>query len=232
MDFEHFKAAQDQGHFDRAMAELEAGQKQSHWVWFVFPQIAGIGTSAVARKFGIPGEQEAIGYVSDPILRARLLLALRLVNQHHGMNPRDLMGSLTDAKKLVSCATLFHLATVRDSSADEITQECWKLLGWAVESGLPPCLLTLHALHDVPVCQVCEGPTCTTFPHSSGVAPYSYLQCLPCMLRGLESEETFRLVYQHRDGMGLPSHIDSVATLVGGERVLWPDWVERFGAGG
>ena len=107
---QRFVAAQDGGGaYDAALAELRAGRKRGHWVWFVLPQLAGLGRSEQAQRYGLRGLDEAVAYLAHPVLGPRLRACadalLTLPDQH----PTAVLGS-TDAQKLHSCATLFALA--------------------------------------------------------------------------------------------------------------------------
>jgi uncharacterized protein (DUF1810 family) len=106
-DLERFVAAQDLGGtYERAVEELRQGQKTSHWMWFVFPQIAGLGGSAMATKFAISSVEEATAYLRHPILGPRLLACARLVVETKGRTAMQIFGS-ADAVKLRSSMTLF-----------------------------------------------------------------------------------------------------------------------------
>ena len=72
-DIERFVRAQDGNVYERALAEIRAGRKRSHWIWFVFPQARGLGRSPMAERYGIASRAELDAYVSHPLLRARLL---------------------------------------------------------------------------------------------------------------------------------------------------------------
>ncbi len=91
------------------MAELARGRKETHWMWFVFPQLRGLGRSERARFFGIEGLQEARDYAAHPVLAPRLRAAAELVLSHAGRPAEAIMGAV-DAAKLRSCATLFAAA--------------------------------------------------------------------------------------------------------------------------
>jgi uncharacterized protein (DUF1810 family) len=106
-DLERFVAAQDLGGiYERAIGELHRGQKTSHWMWFVFPQIAGLGRSAMATKFAISSVEEAKAYLQHPVLGPRLLACTRSVVGTEGRTAGQIFGS-TDAVKLQSSMTLF-----------------------------------------------------------------------------------------------------------------------------
>ena len=106
-DLQRFVTAQDEGGtYDRALAELSAGSKRSHWMWFVFPQIAGLGQSAMAKRYAIGSLDEARAYLQHPVLRPRLLEAADIVAQTQGSTAERIFGSI-DAQKLQSSMTLF-----------------------------------------------------------------------------------------------------------------------------
>ncbi len=105
-----FVAAQDAGGtFDQAVAELRAGRKVSHWMWFVFPQIAGLGQSATAQEFAISSLAEARAYLRHPVLGPRLADSARVLTGVAGRGAEQVFGRL-DAQKLRSSMTLFHRA--------------------------------------------------------------------------------------------------------------------------
>ena len=107
-DLERFVRAQDRsGVYLTAIAELTAGAKRSHWMWFVFPQIAGLGTSDTARHYAIADRSEAEAYLAHPVLGPRLRECVQLVADSTVPDARDLLGC-TDAMKLRSSVTLFQ----------------------------------------------------------------------------------------------------------------------------
>jgi uncharacterized protein (DUF1810 family) len=111
-----FVLAQDDGAtYERAVAELRAGRKQSHWMWFVFPQIAGLGQSAMSRTYAIASLEEARAYLEHPLLGARLLQCTQIVAELRGASAQDVFGAV-DAVKLRSSMTLFAAAAPADSS--------------------------------------------------------------------------------------------------------------------
>ena len=109
---DRFVAAQD-GVYPTALAELEAGRKRTHWMWFVFPQIAGLGRSETARFYAIADAAEARAYLAHPVLGARLVEATRTVTAAAG-SADSILGPV-DAIKLRSSMTLF--AAVADDPA-------------------------------------------------------------------------------------------------------------------
>jgi uncharacterized protein (DUF1810 family) len=106
-DLERFVAAQDAGGtYAHAVAELRAGRKTSHWMWFVFPQIAGLGRSPAAQAFAIRSLAEARAYLAHPVLGPRLIECAAIVAQTPGRTAEQVFGG-TDALKLRSSVTLF-----------------------------------------------------------------------------------------------------------------------------
>jgi uncharacterized protein (DUF1810 family) len=103
-----FVAAQDQV-FDAVLAELRAGQKRTHWMWFVFPQIAGLGMSAMAQHYAISGRAEAAAYLAHPLLGQRLVECTTLVNAVEDRTAREIFGQI-DEMKFRSSMTLFSQA--------------------------------------------------------------------------------------------------------------------------
>lgn len=104
-DLQRFLDAQD-GIYPQALAELRAGRKRSHWMWFVFPQVAGLGYSAASRRYAITGLPEAEAYLRHPVLGPRLLACAAAVLGVEGRSATEVMGS-PDDMKLRSCVTLF-----------------------------------------------------------------------------------------------------------------------------
>ena len=109
-DLERFVRAQDAGGtYEAALAELRAGRKRSHWMWFVFPQVAGLGSSPMAQQYAIAGLEEARAYLAHPVLGPRLVEAARALAALPGDDPVAVLGSI-DAVKLRSSMTLFARA--------------------------------------------------------------------------------------------------------------------------
>ncbi|WP_404437046.1 DUF1810 domain-containing protein [Stutzerimonas chloritidismutans] len=92
--------------YERALEELRAGHKQSHWMWFVFPQIAGLGHSAMAQRYAISGVDEARAYLEHPLLGPRLQACAQAILLHRDRSARQILGSPDDLK-LRSSMTLF-----------------------------------------------------------------------------------------------------------------------------
>jgi uncharacterized protein (DUF1810 family) len=109
-DLERFADAQDQGGtYASALGELRAGRKASHWMWFVFPQIAGLGQSSISRRFAISSLDEAQAYVSHPVLGPRLTECARALTELATHSAEEVFGGI-DALKLRSSMTLFARA--------------------------------------------------------------------------------------------------------------------------
>ena len=131
-----FHDAQNAGHptiYDRALAELRDGRKRSHWIWFVLPQLAGLGRSAMAQRYGIADLDEARAYLADPVLRQRLEAVIGVIDEQLrklGQSLEHLMGSGLDAAKTVSSLTLFEAAGLDSAGAllDQIGRRCERTL--------------------------------------------------------------------------------------------------------
>jgi uncharacterized protein (DUF1810 family) len=109
-DLERFVSAQDSGGtYQQALTELRAGRKSSHWMWFVFPQIAGLGHSAMAQRYAISGLEEARRYLAHPVLGPRLVACAEAVLAHPERSAAQIFGGI-DALKLRSSMTLFARA--------------------------------------------------------------------------------------------------------------------------
>ena len=160
MSLSRFHDAQQATHsgFDAALAELRAGRKRTHWIWYVFPQLRGLGHSPAAEFYGLNGVTEAEQYLHDARLRANLLLAASTVKEQleAGVSLDELMGARIDALKLVSSMTLFG-AIARRFGPQEESVEAGRLadvadavLGAAARTGYRPCTFTLDALRAAP----------------------------------------------------------------------------------
>ncbi len=111
---DRFIDAQDEdGTYQRAVAELRAGRKRTHWMWFVFPQIRGLGHSAMSQRYAIASLDEAKAYLAHPVLGARLRECAGILTGLAGASARDVFGD-TDAQKLHSSMTLFARAAPDD----------------------------------------------------------------------------------------------------------------------
>jgi uncharacterized protein (DUF1810 family) len=107
-DLQRFVTAQEPV-FETVLAELRAGRKRTHWMWFVFPQLAGLGRSSTARFYGIGSIDEARAYLAHPVLGPRLDLCTRIVLASNKDSLHAIFGSPDDLK-FRSCVTLFSLA--------------------------------------------------------------------------------------------------------------------------
>ncbi len=106
-ELQRFVDAQEAGGtYAQALREIRGGRKQSHWIWFVFPQIAGLGFSSTSQHFAIFGLAEARAYLANPMLGPRLVECARALIDLEGADPRAIFGSV-DAQKLQSSMTLF-----------------------------------------------------------------------------------------------------------------------------
>ncbi|RAX17887.1 DUF1810 family protein [Pseudarthrobacter sp. AG30] len=106
-DLERFVAAQDSGGTYRsALGELQLGNKTGHWMWFIFPQVAGLGQSATSRAYAISSLAEARAYLDHPVLGPRLLECALALTTHSGRSASDILGGI-DTQKLRSSMTLF-----------------------------------------------------------------------------------------------------------------------------
>lgn len=104
-DLERFVSAQ-RDTYAGALAEIRSGQKRSHWMWFVFPQIDGLGSSAMARRYAIKSRAEAEAYLAHPVLGPRLVACAEAALAVEGLSAHDIFG-FPDDMKLMSSATLF-----------------------------------------------------------------------------------------------------------------------------
>lgn len=110
-DLQRFVAAQDaDGGYGTALAELRAGQKRTHWIWYVFPQVAGLGRSARAQRYAIADLAEARAYLEHPVLGRRLTDCVRALLDQPDADPASVLGGI-DSVKLRSSLTLFERAS-------------------------------------------------------------------------------------------------------------------------
>jgi uncharacterized protein (DUF1810 family) len=100
------KAQEDM--YEVALAEMKNGEKESHWMWYIFPQLRGLGRSPMAYMYGIDGIEEAKAYLAHPVLSVRLIEITKALLSHTGEDIEDIMGDI-DALKLRSSMTLFAL---------------------------------------------------------------------------------------------------------------------------
>lgn len=112
-DLARFTTAQE-AVYDRALAEIRSGDKRSHWMWFIFPQIDGLGFSSTAKHYAIKSPEEARRYLDHPVLGPRLLECAEAVLAVEGRSASEIFGSPDDLK-LKSCMTLFESVARQDS---------------------------------------------------------------------------------------------------------------------
>jgi uncharacterized protein (DUF1810 family) len=123
---ERFVTAQDSnGTYQRAVAELRAGRKAGHWMWFVFPQIEGLGFSAISREYAISSLAEAQAYLRHPVLGPRLKESARIVACTEGRSAAQVFGDV-DALKLRSSMTLFAAAAPDEPVFAEVLEKYFK----------------------------------------------------------------------------------------------------------
>jgi uncharacterized protein (DUF1810 family) len=120
-DLARFVAAQDaDGTYGRALDELRAGRKTGHWMWFVFPQIAGLGQSETSRRYAISSRAEAETYLQHPQLGPRLIECAHILETSRTLSAIQILGSV-DAKKLQSSMTLFMRAAPKEPLFARVT---------------------------------------------------------------------------------------------------------------
>jgi uncharacterized protein (DUF1810 family) len=108
--------------YDQALSEIRAGRKQSHWMWYVFPQFQGLGSSPTSRHFAITSAAEAGAYLAHPTLGSRLLECAEAVLRIQGRSALEIFGS-PDDMKLRSCATLFAAVSSGESPFQRIIEK-------------------------------------------------------------------------------------------------------------
>jgi len=145
--------------FSSAIAELAGGRKHGHWIWYVFPQLAGLGTSETARRYALSGWEEAEAYLRHDLLQKRYSEAVAAVStQLCRLQPPQLdalMGSRVDALKLVSSLTLFEMVATAlageagdDSTYARLAEEIGGVLAVADAQGYDRCAFTQRAVAD------------------------------------------------------------------------------------
>ena len=107
-DLHRFVEAQAGSVYETALAELRAGAKRGHWMWFIFPQLRGLGRSALAEHYGIGGAEEARAYLAHPLLGDRLRACVEALLHHAGARTAEQMLGAVDTMKLRSSLTLFE----------------------------------------------------------------------------------------------------------------------------
>ncbi|WP_411274705.1 DUF1810 domain-containing protein [Daejeonella sp.] len=122
--FEHFHTAQKHN-FARAFKEIKDGRKNSHWMWFVFPQLAGLGFSEMTKKYAIHDIPEASAYLADNVLGERLTSISKQILSHKDKTAHEIFGS-PDDMKLKSSMTLFSLVPGADAVFQEVLDEFYE----------------------------------------------------------------------------------------------------------
>ena len=112
LNLERFLDAQEHS-YGTALTELRAGKKRSHWIWYIFPQLRGLGVSPTSYTYGLASLKEAHAYLDHPVLGLRLKEAIKLMLNQKNSNAIDVLGEL-DALKFKSCLTLFSLTASSD----------------------------------------------------------------------------------------------------------------------
>lgn len=123
-DLARFVEAQEEV-IDAVRAELGAGRKQSHWMWFVFPQLRGLGASATSRHFGISGLAEARAFLAHPVLGPRLLECTRLMLAARPHSAEEILGH-PDHLKLYSSMTLFRAAAPHEAVFSDVLEQFYR----------------------------------------------------------------------------------------------------------
>ncbi|WP_229074528.1 DUF1810 domain-containing protein [Actinoplanes sp. DH11] len=123
-DLDRFVRAQD-GVYERALAEIVAGDKQSHWMWFVFPQIAGLGSSPTAVRFAVRDLAEARAYLAHPVLGPRLVECCTALLAHRDRSAGQILG-YPDDLKLRSSMTLFARAADDPAVFDRVIEQFYE----------------------------------------------------------------------------------------------------------
>lgn len=119
-DLDRFVDAQDHV-YDGVLDELRRGRKTGHWIWFIFPQIAGLGHSAMSQRFSIVSLDEARAYLAHPVLGARLHECVTTMLAVHGRTADEILGPL-DAMKMRSSMTLFHRAAPDEPAFGQVLE--------------------------------------------------------------------------------------------------------------
>ena len=135
-ELNRFCTAQNAGNprsIEHAMAELRTGSKRCHWIWFVLPQLAGLGHSEMAKRYGLADLEEARDYLADPLLGQRLQAVISVIDEQLNQPAQSLellMGGELDAAKTVSSLTLFEAAGMKSASLllDRIGRRCERTL--------------------------------------------------------------------------------------------------------
>ena len=122
-DLDRFVEAQE-GVYAQVLAELRRGRKESHWIWFIFPQLRGLGVSAMSQTYGLAGLEEARAFAAHPVLGPRLRECVQAVLEHRGRSAEAVLGSV-DALKFRSCLTLFSRAVPDETIFLQGLRQCF-----------------------------------------------------------------------------------------------------------
>ncbi|KTD07124.1 DUF1810 domain-containing protein [Legionella jamestowniensis] len=135
--------------YQKAHDEIASGRKQSHWIWYIFPQLKSLGLSDTAQRYGIADFKEACDYLNDPILFERYLTMVKLINDQleKKIHPATLMNGVTDAQKLVSSLTLYHSAA-EYLGKNELKDSCSKALNYLANEGYIACERTMNEIYE------------------------------------------------------------------------------------
>jgi uncharacterized protein (DUF1810 family) len=123
-DLRRFLDAQE-GDYERALAEIRSGRKRSHWMWYIFPQLDGLGFSPTAKRYAIKGIEEARAYLDHPVLGPRLLACAEAALGVEGKSATQVFGSPDDLK-LRSSATLFAAVSPPGSVFERLLDKCYQ----------------------------------------------------------------------------------------------------------
>jgi uncharacterized protein (DUF1810 family) len=123
-DLDRFVRAQ-QDDYERALSEITSGQKRTHWMWYIFPQLDGLALSPTAKRYAIKSVEEARAYLEHPILGPRLLDCAQAVVRVEGRSATEIFGSPDDLK-LKSCATLFSCVAPSGSVFDRLLEKYYR----------------------------------------------------------------------------------------------------------
>jgi uncharacterized protein (DUF1810 family) len=155
MSLERFHRAQKNSWsgYSGALAEIRRGRKSSHWIWYIFPQIDGLGRSSTAREYALRDLEEACDYLRDPQLRQRYEEISEAAAEQlaRGVPVETLMGGETDALKLASSLTLFRAAArllEKDGPFGPLEKRCASMLQTMAAQGFPPCAFTTEKVKD------------------------------------------------------------------------------------
>jgi uncharacterized protein (DUF1810 family) len=122
-NLERFVMAQESV-FDEVRSELRRGEKASHWMWFIFPQLRGLGSSSMAQKYAISSAAEALAYLQHPVLGVRLLECTRLVNNVQGRSLHQIFGSPDDMKFRSSMTLFAHVSPTTSEFIEALKKYC------------------------------------------------------------------------------------------------------------